>query len=177
MARRLSLNARRAHLAGSTEEVEVFLVVIEHPDIGEPMLLSTDNGVTLSTDPLVYGTRSTWAFGGVEGIRRDFPMVLMSAFAPDDQEDTPQAAQIVVDLVDRDIVALVRATTERADVHMAMVLASTPDLVEVEWLGLKLIAADPDAGQVILSMSREPITAEPATAVRMSRDVTPCLHQ
>lgn len=171
--RRVSLNARTAIDATASEEVEVVLVKISHDELEEPILLSSDPTERLSIEPLAYGTRSTW--NGSAG--SPFWFVLMSTLLPDDQEDQPQAATLALEVVDHDMAKLLRSTTKRATVDVAVVLASSPDLVEAEWLGLELITAEGDSAEIKLSISRDPITAEPYPARRMTRNVMPGLHR
>jgi len=170
--RRLSLTARAAHDAASSDEVEVVLVRISHPDLEEPLRLSSDPTERISIDPLAYGTRSNW--GGAPAIHW---FVLASTLLPDDVDDAPAAATIVLEAVDRDMAAILRSTTRRATVDMAVVLAATPDVIEAEWTGLDLVAAEGDAGEIRLSISRDPITSEPWPARRMTRQVMPGLHR
>ncbi|TIY07279.1 MAG: hypothetical protein E5V16_21390, partial [Mesorhizobium sp.] len=58
--RRVSLNARLAIDQVATDELEVVLVMIEHPLLEEPVRLSSDNADRISVEPLMCGTRSTW---------------------------------------------------------------------------------------------------------------------
>lgn len=171
--RRVSLNARVAQDATASDEVEVILFKITHDDLEEPIRLSTDPTERLSIEPLSYGTRSTW----LTDDGSPFLFCLLSAMLPDDQDDQPQAASVVIEAVDRDIAMLLRSTTKRATVDMAVVLASSPDLVEGEWRGLELITAEGDSGEIRLTISRDPITSEPYPARRMTRNVMPGLHR
>ena len=52
--RRISVNARSAHDAASTDEIEVVLIQIEHPQLAAPVRLSTDPTERISVDPLTY---------------------------------------------------------------------------------------------------------------------------
>ncbi len=173
--RRISLNARTAHDAEASAEVEVILIKITHPQIDEPIRLSTDPTERLGLEPLTYGTRSTWGGDGIT--RQTHLFVLLAAQLPDDIDDQPQAATLVLEVVDRDMAALLRSTTTRASVDMAVVLASSPDVVEAEFLGLSLVSAEGDAGEIKLALSRDPITSEPWPARRMTRQVMPGLHR
>lgn len=173
--RRLSLNARAAWDANSTGEIEVALFLIEHPLLAEPVRLSTDPTSRLSTEPLAYGTRSTWM--GSDPLTEPFLFVLASAELPSDQADTPTAAAIVLENVTNEIAHVLRSFTDRATVHMAVVLASSPDLVEAEFRGLKIISAEGDAGEVTLSISRAPIEDETVPVDRFTKDRFPGLHR
>lgn len=171
--RRVSLNARAAQDAATSDEVEVLLVRITHPDLDEPLRLSSDPTTRISTDPLAYGTVSRW--GAPAGAVHWF--VLASTMLPDDTDDAPAAATLILEAVDRDMATILRSTTIRATVAMAVVLASSPDVVEAEWTELQLVSAEGDAGEIRLSISRDPITSEPWPSRRMTRTAFPGLHR
>jgi hypothetical protein len=174
VSRIVSLNMRLSQDAMNTDEVEVVLVKLTHPDLEAPVRLSSDPTVRLSVDPLIYGTRSTWQTDDGS----PFQFVLMSTILPDDVEDAPQAATLVLEVVDKDMAAPLRTFVHmEAKVDLAVVLAGSPDVVEAEWLGFDLIGADGDSGQITLSISRDALETEPFPARRMTRDTAPGLHR
>ena len=175
MSRRVSLNARRAIEDGNTAEIEVVLIVITHAALSAPIKITTDDTERLSVEPLAYGTRSTWR--AAETNDEPFLFVAVSAILPGDQDDTPAAATLVLENLDNLLAAELRKTTERARVDLAVVLAGSPDLVDYEQLDLRLVGAEGDAGEIILSISRDPITDEPWPAGRMTRERFPGLHR
>lgn len=171
--RRLSLNARMAQDAVASDEIHIVLFEIDHPLLTDPIRLSTDNTERLSDDPLSYGTRSTWR--GANPVTEPFLFILADALLPSDLDDAPAAGKIVLVSLDREIVGLLRSFTDPATIHMAVVLASSPDLVEQEWEGLDITDSSwPD--DITLTFSREQIEREPFPAGRMSRGRFPGLH-
>lgn len=173
--RRVSLNARLVQDDETSSEVYVILLQIEHPDLIAPIRLSTDNTERLSEEPLVYGTRSTWR--GADPATEPFLWTVASALVPSDLEDAPAAATVILENVGSDAVKLLRSFTDLATVHMAVVLAATPDLVEAEWADLRLVGHDITAGEISLQISREEIELEPFPAGRMTRNRFPGLHR
>lgn len=171
--RRVSLNARQAIDQVATDELEVVLVIIEHPLLDTPVRLSSDNADRISVEPLMYGTRSTWRTADGS----PFLFVMLDALVPDDEDDTPAQASLVLEILDSDIADILTSTTEQATCHMAIVLASSPDTIEAEWVGLKMTGADGDSGEVSLKFSMEPITEEPYPADRMTKERFPGLHR
>lgn len=165
------MNARAALDAASSAEVEVALFTIEHPSLAAPVRLSTDPTERLAVDPLSYGARSTWL--GANPVTEPFLFVLVSAELPSDQDDAPAAATLVLENVDNDIAALLRSFTDRPVIHMAVVLASSPDLIEDEWRDLRIMAAEGDAGEVSLTISRAPIEDETVPMDRFTKDRFP----
>lgn len=175
--RRLSLNKRRSYEAESTEEVDVFLFYITHPDLDEPIRLSTDPTERLSTDPLAYGTRSDWLESNT--VTEPFLFVIADALVPSDIADTPAEAQIALQIVDQSMVDAVRSFIDKATLHMAHVLASSPNVREAEWRDLLLNSADAQFqnGEIIFSFSRDDTEEEPHAADTFSKTNFPGLHR
>ncbi len=173
--RRVSLVARQALEDAGSAEVEVVLVVVTHEALSAPIKISTDPTERLSVAPLAYSTRSTWR--AAEAGDEPFLFTAVSTLVPGDQDDVPAAATLILEALDNRIADELRKTTTRARVDIAVVMASSPDLVEAEWLDLRLVAAEGDPGQIVLSISRDPITDEPWPAGRMTRERFPGLHR
>ena len=123
MSRVLSLNAARQVDALASDQVAVFLVIIEHIDLAEPLRISSDNKDRLSTEPLTYGTLST--YGSVDGSAKPFYFVGMKVLPPDDEEDAEPTATLVIDVLDADMVNLLTSTTIAATGRIAIVMADT----------------------------------------------------
>lgn len=168
----VSFNKRAQIDADSSDEIEVVLVKIEHKLLDAPLRLSSDNTERLSEEPLVYGTRSTW----LTEDGSPFLFIMLGAQIPDEQDDAPAAASLVIANLDSDIAEALMSTTVRATVSIALVYASAPNLVQQEFLDLKLVSAEGDADQISLSMSREPITSERYPTARMTKERFPGLY-
>ncbi|MUZ66329.1 hypothetical protein V6582_05890 [Agrobacterium vitis] len=171
--RRVSLNARLAMEMGMTDEVYVALFYITHPDLDEPVRLSTDNTERLSDEPLMYGTRSSWMDSDTSS--EPFYFVLASTILPSDLDDAPTSGNLVLENVDNDIAKVLRSFTTLATIHMAVVLASSPDYVEIEYRNMQIVSADLTAGEVTLSFSRQDIEEEKSPGGRMTRSQFPGL--
>lgn len=168
MSRLVSLNARTAHDAQSSDVFEVVLFYITHPDLLDPVKLSTDPTTRLSIEPLRYGTKSDW-LAEQYGDTTPFYFVLLNTQLPDDKEDTPAAASVTLEMLDNEFTELFRSTQKRATVHMAVVMSNTPNLIEVEWRDLKMVSAEGDNSSITLQITMEPITAEPWPYGRQTR--------
>lgn len=171
--KRVSLNARLAQDAQATDDVYVALIEITHPSLDVPIRLSTDNTERLSTDPLYYGTRSSWR--GADPLTQPYLWVVASALLPSDQDDAPAAGTLILDNLDADLVRVVRSITDMASISLAVVMASTPSLIEAEFTDLQIRSADIDAAEISLSFSREEIELEHFPSGRMSRNRFPGL--
>lgn len=173
--RRVSLNQRLSFEEHSTDEVEVALFHIEHEALTDPVRLSTDPTERLSDDPLAYGTRST--FNGASPVTEPFQFVLVSTDMPSDMEEAPAEAAIVLENVTTGIADVLQSLTTQATVHLALVLASSPDQVEAEFRDLKLVRSEGDASEITLYLSRQPIEEESFPAARMTKQRFPGLHR
>ncbi|CAM5658761.1 hypothetical protein MAUB1S_11472 [Mycolicibacterium aubagnense] len=182
MSRAISLNAARQIDATATDALAVFLVIIEHIDLAEPLRISSNNADRISTEPLTYGTRSTYGNNTLpDGPNKDTPKPFyftgMQVIPPDDEDDTEPTATLVVDVLDTDIVGLLTSTTVPATGRIAIVMGDTPNLVEIETIGLTLKSANGDWGQVALKLSMADLYDEPFPATRMSKERFPGLHR
>lgn len=153
MSRTVSLTMRSAMNAEQTGQVPVVLLTIVHPDLVDgPIRLSSDPTQRLSTDPLMYGT-----------ISRTNPYIFLpfSAILPDDKEESPPQARLVIDNVDREMISLLRSTSTPAQVTLEMVLASSPNVVEIMFPALDLVSADYDANSITISLAIDALMTEP----------------
>lgn len=171
--RRVSLNARRMQDDQVDAEIAVVLFEFLHPSLPKPIRLSTDNKDVISYDPYYLGTRSTWR--GANPITDPYLWIVASAVLPSDEDDMPASATLVLENLDSEMVKVVRSFTDVATVAIAVVMASSPNLVEFEHEGLELMSCDIDAGQIVLSLSREEIEMERFPPGRMTRQRFPGL--
>ena len=168
MPRTVSLTMRQALTDEASGETPVVLVTITHPQLAEPIRLSTDPTERLSEDPLAYGTRSR---GEV------YQFVMVSAVLPDDREAGVTTTSLVFENVGQGMVEQVRAIRTPARVDFAVVLASAADHVEMEWTDLRTVSASYDAGQITIELTREPITDVPWPSGRMTKNRFPGLRR
>lgn len=171
MSRRLSLNARQAQIDPVSADFDVVLIEITHPDLDAPIRLSTDNTEMISDEPRIYGTRSTWR--GADPSTDPYLWIVASAVLPDDAEDAPAQAQIVLENLDSRLVEVLRSYTDMATVAIAVVEAATPNLIEAEWHGMLLSNAEGTSAEITLSLSRDEIELEHFPAGRMTRQKFP----
>lgn len=152
MSRSLSLTMREAANAQETGEVPVFLLTFTHADLAEPIRLSTDPTSRITTTPLVYGTVSR---------SNTYTFLPMQIALPEEGEDVPPTARLILDNVSRDLVAALRETDEPASVTIEMVLASDPDTVEIEFPAFDFAGADYDAEAITVHLAVPSLATEP----------------
>lgn len=129
--RTLSPTASRAILAPETPEIFLACLTITHPEI-EPIRI-------------VNNTEDI-ARGGT--VFRAYPF---EAPLPDDGEDAPASLQITIDNIDREVVRLIRGLQGIPTAVLEVVLASSPDVVEVGPFDFSIIASDIDVMTVVLT--------------------------
>ncbi|NUB45040.1 hypothetical protein GEU84_011630 [Fertoebacter nigrum] len=171
--RRVSLNARMMQDAVASEELYVVLFEIEHPDLEAAIRLSTDNAEVVQDEPRIYGTRSSWR--GANPGTQPFWWIIASALLPSDMEDAPATATVIIETVDQEMATLLRSFTTPATVHLAVVLASSPSVIEAEYSDLMITTSD-IGEEITLTISREEIEQEYYPMGRMTRDHFPGLH-
>lgn len=169
----VSLNARLSGQAATTDDVEVVLIKISHADLDEPVRLSTDPTETISEDPLVYGTYSTFQTGDGS----PFLFALVSTVLPGDVAGEPLRAQLTFSTVDVDMLPVLRAVVTQARVDLGVVRAATPNTLDGEFLNLRMIGAKPADGSVTIYLGRKASGSLPWPSGRMTRERAPTLHR
>ncbi|WP_411034545.1 hypothetical protein [Shinella sp. BYT-45] len=169
--RAISPTARRLLDSTAIPNDEVVLLRIRHPDLDEDILVSSDATEMVSVSPLQFGTRSTWL-----GEEKVFLTISMGIDLPDDTTDAPMAASLVLDILDSRIAEVLTSTHEPATVDMAVVLRSSPDFIERQFLGLLMEGAEGDGGSVSLSFERRKIHEDPCPRDRTTKERFPGLH-
>ncbi len=170
----VSLNARAAGDAAQSDEVEVALVEIDHPSLTAPIRLSSDNTERLSIEPVTYGTRSTW--NGADPETEPFLFVGMEIEMPSDAEDAPPAARLRIANLDPGLVPLLRSVSTRAVAHIAVRLASAPDVADgVEFRDMQVVDVSYDSAGIEVAMTRRPIEDGMFPFARMTKQRFPGL--
>ncbi len=108
-------------------------------------------------------------------LRDPYLWIIASAVLPDDADDAPAQAQIVLENLDAQLTEVLRSYTDMATVAVAVVEAATPNLIESEWHGMLLSTADGTSAEITLSLSRDEIELEHFPAGRMTRQKFPGL--
>ncbi|MGM4891272.1 DUF1833 family protein [Tardiphaga sp. 839_C3_N1_4] len=147
----LSLNLREALFGQESGEVPIFLLEITHPELPEPIFLTTDPTTRLGTDPLAYGTISrgnTYLYAGIE------------VTIPDEQDKSPPASKLTIANVGRDLVPLARSVNSPPSVKIEAVLASDPDVVEMNWPALDMSNLTYDASTLQFDLTMDALTSE-----------------
>jgi hypothetical protein len=140
----VSLDMRRAMLAEATGDVGVVLVTISHPDLEEPLRLSSDNAERFSVEPLVYGTRSNGA---------DYLFALRGITLPDADYTGAGSGQLVIDDIDGRFERALRAVDGEVAVLFQIVRAAAPDEVEFVYGDMRVVQSAGVAGVLTLDLA------------------------
>jgi len=142
MSRDLSSTADVAINAQETSEVFLVLLEITHADLVVPIrLVNNDVDIIHNSDTYLA-----------------FPFRIN---LPDQAESSAPRAAIEIDNVDRTIVQAISGLTTPADVSIKVVLASSPDTIEVEYVDFKMSGVSYDALVVRADLSLEEFMIEP----------------
>jgi hypothetical protein len=153
--RTLSLNFRQALFAQESGEVVIFLLTITHPQLPDPILLSTDPTSRLTTDPLTYGTVSrgnTFLYAGID------------ISLPNEQDRSAPACQLVISNVNNEIIPLARSVQTPASVKIEAVLLSDLDTVEMSFPALDMSNLTYDAASLTFDLTMDALATEPFPA-------------
>ena len=134
----LSGNAREATFKVSSDEIFLALLTISHPDLGvdDPLRISSDTVDTISNG-------------------ETFQSVPFEFILPGDKDGRVIATDIRVEGVTDLILPGLRAITSRPSLLIQVVLASTPDVVEVSFDNFFLRKADYDAIQITARFTQD----------------------
>lgn len=142
MSRPISLSARQALFSSGTGEAFLVLLTLDHSSMTAPIRVTSDAVETISRGDSFIA----------------FPFDLL---IPDDTENASPRARLIIDNVDRAIVAAIRNITSAPSILIEIVQASNPDTVEASFPDFKLTNVNYDALTVSGDLTVEDFTAEP----------------
>lgn len=155
MARNVSPAARRAAYASQTGEAFLVLLALSHPQMAEPILVSSD-------------AVNTYVGGDTY---QPFPFQISM---PSDTDDAPPRVQLTIDAVDRSIIRAVRGLSGAPiTVTQTIVLGSSPDTIEAGPFTFDLREVEYDAVEISGSLQYADIINEPYPSETFARSTTP----
>lgn len=150
MPRSLSTTALAALYAQETGEALLVLLELSHPTLATPIRAVNNHAAVTSN--------------GDEYLAYPFEATLAG-----EEEDKAPAARIRIDNVDRSIVRAIREITgEPLTAKLSVILASSPDAIEVGPLAFKIRTVDYDAQAVEGDLTLEDVLNEPCPAHRFT---------
>jgi len=121
------------------------LLEISHADLAESIRVVNDK-IDITSDGDLYTAYP-------------FEIIL-----PDSREDAPPRAQIRIDNVSREISQAIRSISTPPSVAIKIVRRETPDIIEMEFSGMKLVNVPYDVLSVSGYLEFEDLTREPYPA-------------
>lgn len=128
--------------AQDTDEVWLMLFTLDHADLADPIRVVSNN------EDIVSNGHTFIALG--------FELTL-----PGQDPDSPSSATVSLDNVDPVIVNTLRTISSPPTATIQVILASQPDVIEIEFTGLKLRNAQWDASKVSGDLVYEDVLTEP----------------
>lgn len=145
MSRNLSTGARQAIFAAESGEAFIILLTFTHESLASPIRVGSDSVDTVSR--------------GQAYIAYPFDLTL-----PDDDEGRAPRARLVIDNVDRQIVATLRNLATSPVLTLEIVRAAAPDVVEAVFHDFRLRNVRYDSHVIEADLTIEDFTAEPYPA-------------
>ena len=156
MSRNISAVSKQSLYAAESGEAFLILLTLSHNDMAAPIRVSSDAVDTLSRGHIFTA----------------FPFDIS---LPDDQENSPPRAKLVIDNIDRQIVSAVRALSSPASVLIEIVRAADADTIEAQFIDFKLSNVSYNAQKVEGDLTIEDFTAEPFPSASFSPSLFPAL--
>lgn len=144
--RNLSPTAISAITAEDSDEVWLILLVIRHPSLAEPIRVVRNNEDIQST---------------ADGSLKTYQAVLFRIELPGEDAEEPGSAVISLPNVDLSLMEAIRTIQGPAEVDIYVVLASQPNVVEMDFYGMVLRELDWDASRISGRLRFETIVTEP----------------
>lgn len=149
MTRSLSLSARQALYGAESSDAFIILLTFAHPGLSVPLRVCSDAVDAVSRGDLF--------------VAYPFDLTL-----PDDEENRAPRARLVIDNVDREIVAVLRQLSTSPVLTMEIVRAAAPDVVEAVFHDFRLSTVRYDSHRVEAELGIEDFAAEPYPAAVFS---------
>lgn len=145
MSRNISAGTRQALFAAETAEAFIILLTFAHESLAEPIRVCSDSMDTVSR--------------GNAYVAYPFELTL-----PDDDESRAPRARLVIDNVDRQIVATLRGLATSPVLTLEIVRTAAPDVVEAVFHDFRLRNVRYDSHVIEADLTIEDFTAEPYPA-------------
>lgn len=142
MTRAISSAVKKEMFASQSADVPIILVTISHPDLDEPICVNS-SGVSVVSNGVTYAP---------------FPFELT---LPNDEDSAAPKAKLVIDAIDRSIVAAIRSIQGPPSVAFQVVYYSSLDTVQASFSDFQLTNVTYDQGQVTGDLTIEDFTVEP----------------
>lgn len=134
MTREVSLTALRSMLSEQVEEVFLKIMVIEHPDLAEPLRIVADRKELTRSDGVYDPLGFTFAL-------------------PNDEEENIGTINMIIPTVGLEIVQALRSTNDPFTATLSIVRESAPDTVEVGPFVFESLGVNFDSGFATVTLA------------------------
>jgi hypothetical protein len=168
----VSLTLRDAATVRETDAFMAALVTITHPELPQPIRISSDPSERLSIDPPLFGTVSRG---------NTFWHIPTKLVLPGADKQTAAKAQLMFDniAIDRDTAGIAELANARVSdlalkspglgiVLIELVYSTTPDFVERHWPRLQTVVTTVEGASVVVDLARNNKAREPVPALTFS---------
>lgn len=157
----MSTNFNRAQnvLHADSTQVIIVLMTISHDSLDNNVYLSSDPTTELPSYPGIRGTVSN----SIEYIFMPFRFIF-----PNQEADTPPQCRVKIDNISREIATILIGFDSAPTVSIQVVLAGTPDVVEMSLPDFKLTTVSWNAFEVEGVLTVEHFEDEPYPAGRFN---------
>lgn len=155
MSRTISALLRSALYSQESGEVAVVLFTMTHVDWPGTFRVCTDPTTRLSDTPLTYGIVSNG---------QTFTYHPMQVSLPDDIDERAPTARLVIDNINRDLVAFARTVQGPGACTIQIVLASTPNVVEITFPALDIRGVSGNDQALTVEFGIDALETEPFPA-------------
>lgn len=156
--RTLSTNAKKALFSQQTSEVFVVLLTISHSSFDRDVLISSDSYELLP----IAGVR------GIISRGQEYVYIPFEISLPTEDDSTTARATLSVENVGRELMEAVRSADSAVRVKIEVVLASSPDTVEISIDDFQLNTITYDAFTVSGDLTVEYYDLEPFPSLRFT---------
>lgn len=131
-----------------------------------PLILITISHASLSEDIRVVNNKAAVTSGGLEYIAFPFEIQL-----PDSKEDSQPSAKLTICNVSREIGTAIRLISTPPSVTLTIVRQDTPDIVEAQFVGMRLNNVKYDKMTVTGDLEFEDLTREEFPSLKFSPSI------
>lgn len=142
--RTLSSTALAESFKTNSDQVWLALLTISHSTLATPIRVVNNNENITSR-----GNLYQW-----------FPFMIE---LPGEDPDSPSRARLRIDAVDRQIIEVIRSISSPPSITIEIILAATPDVVEIAYSGMTLREVQYDVQSISGDLVYESIYTEPVT--------------
>lgn len=153
MPRSISNALKRAIFAPEVNETFVILLTIDHPDLSEPLRISSDNKEEFFIDDVK--TRGIVSNGNYFIY---YPMVIS---LPNSGEEIISSFTIQIDNVNQEVMRTIRQLNTPPTATLQVVTASDPNTIEIELPGFTLVNVEADSFVISANLTLKTFTGEP----------------